>query len=491
MKTYLHSYLFVTRLVTQCRQPYKDQPSYITLFGNKIALVFLLVMFCSIGKAQNWELFPLNQLSYFSFNSDSQVSFLTCDSTINNTNQKYYYFNTKKAKCKDVNLRVNTNTLGYVSAFSDSAVFYFKRDVSYPIFFNDTSTHYFQVAPAIPKSSSRFIGVAIDTLFGDPDSIRIFEISVDGYIGHVIWSKRLGIIAFVNPAIDPGTIMSPFSSTLIGFESNGQKFGYKPQKSSLYFPYQSGDILFWESITANYMNSPATYSMKYIRDSIISKFSINDSIGYLANRSVYEFGQTTTFLFKQMIPVQLVDQPADDASIGKRYYGSNYVYFIWLLSPLVRNFSLSDSTETRTFITGFNSIDIDSCSILSTLSPYVVALRTGLGLISVQSGTYITYQDELKAWRIGSNHYGSIEFPVGIREIEDNSTIVFPNPAHEKLHYRGINSFGYEIKNVVGQIATHGFATSDTIDISELPDGVYFITIFSDKVSRPVKFIKN
>ena len=491
MKTYLH--LLVTTLVQQFCRRYKSQPkhTYITLSGNKIALVFIMLMLCTIGKAQNWELFPLNQLNYFSFNSASQVSFIVCDSTIDSTNQKYYYFNTKKAKCKNVNLRVGTNTLGYVRAFSDSAVFYFKRNVSYPIFFNDTSIHYFQVAAAVPTSSSRFMGISVDTLFGYPDSIRRFEISVDGYTGQVLWSKRLGIIAFVNPAIDPGTIMSPFSYALIGFELNGQNFGYKPQKSSLYFPYQGGDILFWESITSNFTGNPATYSKKYLRDSIISAFSINDSIGYLANRSVYEGGQTTTFLFKQMIPVQLVDQPADDANIERRYYGANYVYQIWLTTPLVRNYPFSDSIETRTFITGFESVDLNTCSISSTLSPLAVSLRTGLGLISIGSGTNITYSDALKAWRIGNNHYGSVEFPVGISEVENNSAIIFPNPAHKVLTCEGISNFGYEIKNTIGQMVLRGFANRHTIDISELPDGVYFITFVSDTISRPVKFIKN
>ncbi len=335
------------------------------------------------------------------------------------------------------------------------------------------------------------MGVSIDTLFGYPDSIKKFEIHVDGYTGEVLWSKKLGVIAFVNPAIDPGTIRSPFSYALIGFESNGQNFGYKPQKSSLYFPYQSGDILFWESITSNFTGNPATHSMKFLRDSIISTFSINDSIGYLANRIVYEEGQTTTFLFKQMIPVQLVDQPADDANIERRYYGANYMYQVWLTSPLVRNSPFSDSIETRTFITGFQSIDLTTCSISSILSPFAVSLRTGLGLISIESGTNITYSDQLRAWRIGNNHYGSVEFHVGISEIENNLAIIFPNPAHKILNCKGISNFGYEIKNTIGQTVLCGFADRHMIDVSELPNGVYFMTILSDAVSRPVKFIKN
>ncbi|MBP6303610.1 MAG: T9SS type A sorting domain-containing protein [Bacteroidia bacterium] len=462
------------------------------LLCNKISLAFLLGMFSSIGKAQNWELFPLNQLNYFSSYSDSRVTFLVSDSSISNTNQKISYFNlkSKASICPNVNLRENTNTLSHLVSFKDSAVFYFKN-ASYPIFFNDTTTHYFQASPRIPKSSSRFIEEAVDTILGFPDSIRKFELSIDGFTSQVIWSKRFGVTSFVNPSIDPGTVKSPFTYTLIGLELNGQNVGYKPQKSNLYFPYQNGDILFWKSTISNFMNSPTTYSTKYIRDSILVTFKMQDSIGYLSNRSVYELGQTTTYLFKQMIPVQFVEQPADDACIGRRYIGSNYTNSIWIVSPLVRNTSLNDTIETREFITGFNSIDLNTCITSSTLSPYAVTLRSDIGLSRISGGTYISYKDELISWRIGNNHYGSVEFPVGVDEINYNSITLFPNPAHETLRFKGMDNFSYDIKNTVGKTVASGFAEYDNINISVLPNGVYFINIISDKTYRPIKFIKN
>lgn len=85
---------------------------------------------------------------------------------------------------------------------------------------------------------------------------------------------------------------------------------------------------------------------------------------------------------------------------------------------------------------------------------------------------------------------------VGIQEIfKENKILVYPNPAHSVLNFSFDKEFEGELeirlKNVLGEelmVKKNKYSENETIDISELPAGIYFIE-FETKQYRTVKKI--
>lgn len=68
---------------------------------------------------------------------------------------------------------------------------------------------------------------------------------------------------------------------------------------------------------------------------------------------------------------------------------------------------------------------------------------------------------------------------------------LYPNPAKNNLHITmfGAESQSYEIYNSLGQIVLKG-AYSETIDISNLKQGLYIYKIFIGEKSKTKRFVK-
>lgn len=68
---------------------------------------------------------------------------------------------------------------------------------------------------------------------------------------------------------------------------------------------------------------------------------------------------------------------------------------------------------------------------------------------------------------------------------------IFPNPANDKVEVNGIDNATIEIMNMQGQLVkTLNTLSKSTIDISQLPNGVYMMRIISDNGIVVKKFIK-
>ena len=71
---------------------------------------------------------------------------------------------------------------------------------------------------------------------------------------------------------------------------------------------------------------------------------------------------------------------------------------------------------------------------------------------------------------------------------------IYPNPVTDELQINGINGYqiwNYSISNLLGQEIMKGKLTSNVISLSNLPKGMYILTLrYQDKII-PMKFIKN
>jgi arabinogalactan endo-1,4-beta-galactosidase len=76
------------------------------------------------------------------------------------------------------------------------------------------------------------------------------------------------------------------------------------------------------------------------------------------------------------------------------------------------------------------------------------------------------------------------------RSANDN-ILIFPNPANDKIKIIGIQQdVAIKITDVLGRTVKNTFSKNNSIDISNLPDGTYTISLFVDNKVTLKKFIK-
>lgn len=84
---------------------------------------------------------------------------------------------------------------------------------------------------------------------------------------------------------------------------------------------------------------------------------------------------------------------------------------------------------------------------------------------------------------------------VGVSEFKNERSVeVHPNPTSSILNIKSNNqqlqNAGIEIKNTLGQVVYVGMY-SHQIDVSNLPQGIYFITINKNESKQTIKFVKD
>ena len=103
-------------------------------------------------------------------------------------------------------------------------------------------------------------------------------------------------------------------------------------------------------------------------------------------------------------------------------------------------------------------------------------------------------------WRnFFSNVYGAAvrcicDLPVSINETKSSSNIIlYPNPSTNFIVVDGLKNDNFiEVINLQGQVVKNLNVsnTKTTLDVSELPKGIYFIRINSDEELYVTKFLK-
>ncbi len=122
-------------------------------------------------------------------------------------------------------------------------------------------------------------------------------------------------------------------------------------------------------------------------------------------------------------------------------------------------------------------------------------------------GSLVCYSDSLRG-NISFENWGGSVFPatdcqglissaekIADEALETNirtELLVYPNPSYNIIYvdYSGQLPLKYELYNSNGQLALKGSLSSQTIDVSDLANGIYFIRFYSDKKHFYSKFVK-
>ncbi|NND77424.1 MAG: T9SS type A sorting domain-containing protein [Flavobacteriales bacterium] len=136
---------------------------------------------------------------------------------------------------------------------------------------------------------------------------------------------------------------------------------------------------------------------------------------------------------------------------------------------------------------------LDESYAFDQMPPYVQEEQwAGIGTPNVLDETSIPARDRLLSVDIFSGVCGQIAS--GFFEHEQNTVLVFPNPANTNLNliYSGLDPLHYRITDTLGKNILQGQSTTDrsVVDISDLMPGFYMITILNENSASTLLFIK-
>lgn len=77
---------------------------------------------------------------------------------------------------------------------------------------------------------------------------------------------------------------------------------------------------------------------------------------------------------------------------------------------------------------------------------------------------------------------------IGLEEVAELSFDVYPNPATTELNIT-LNNFKYEVYNYAGVLVSKG-QSNGTIDVAQLPNGIYWLNVSNGNANETVKFVK-
>ncbi|MFN6946130.1 MAG: T9SS type A sorting domain-containing protein [Cytophagaceae bacterium] len=480
-------------------------------------LFFILTIFHSYeALSSNWDLFPLNQTSYYLNPEKNEVQIYLMDSVYWEDNIKVSLFYSKHNLPGDGFCQVN-----YFDFFPTR-----KKDFIHSLQQkNDSIYHYsdhtfspFYFIPTANPGDSWIINMGDQRLqftckekietsfFNISDSVKIFKIYLDDieltdHTFHL--SKSYGLLQFVpfNLLLD-GNPNNYLSYKLIGFEKDNINHGYKQPLFHDYFHLKPGDVLMWEKVFKNDFDITASDYSVYYKDSITNLQITQNEVTYVFNQTVYN--QFTSNNIRYHVGLTKSYQKSDYDFLEKftswPVIKSNIEHFNEIYFKESGSLGIKYDLEIEDTITYFTIEDnlkyynTSHCQI-EQIPDYTEkqVFNTVFGLVEVVEYSVSLTHLKLIGSRIDGIERGTLtnlslkkEFPLSIR--------IFPNPTTNILNLAVSNQeeVEYEILSYTGKLTKKGILKGNyQINISELTSGFYIIHLISGTQTRWEKFEKH
>jgi len=487
---------------------------YVFLYVCLMKQFFFLSIFffsTSLLAQQNWDLFPLNQETWFS-QSDSIRKYYN-DSIINTENESIHLFGVNYlysvfGQCTDEivpefweNEGLNY-TLAVDTLFSNDD-FYFSK-VS-----GDTLKFHHLALPGdswdIPTVTNDTFRLTCSTLiesdlFGFSDSLKTFDIQFiqnGNELAHplngqqYILSKQSGFTQFIS---FQDLYFASETSTLQliqGMIKEEIPYGYTSTFED-YFHYEIGDVLKWHSYDRSSPETEFNVTEEWFIDTITGMNFINNQLRLNVNRTIYtevsengilvdnytEVGTTAIFSISQIFMDSLLNAPAQHP-----------VAIFQNLRYLSKPAKIEDLGIVRTadFISPkmFSLLD---CSTDPTDSPpgkFVINTTLGITNNLLERGEEGNYFLEILGYKSADFMWGELnDLPI-ISSIENFAESggyeVYPNPANNLIHIsfpQDVNNVDFSVYNLQGKLIMQKEITlGENISVTHLPEGLYLLNL--------------
>jgi len=484
--------------------------------------------------AQNWALFPPDQGGYYtnpakyrSYENYETIQYWSVDSIKNGMNEDVWYFNSKflpetYQKCfagtgdyyRELNpfdsLLYRNDTIFYKIKI-ESDPFYFlpnalegeswivyserKKDSIKITYEKKEFAEFLNLSDSVKQYSFELIGIHADSTNIDEQSMRL--------------SKHYGLIEY----IDFNRLFNPYYSIqqyetirLASIENDTLQTGYQLPSFKTFLPYSEGDVLVWQEDRGHFLES--RIFDKYHLDSLIKVVENEDSLYYIYNRTSFNYqneisGQQSdlvqSFVFADF--ENIVGAKPNLWGVGKGtipYYSEEYSAQKLHLWNSVNHLISEDEDTVIIAWSDYsdNIMDTTLCQTESTGVFYSCILENQRGLVSRSQNYFYNsfWEFNLIGSKINGVEVGTLDVIVGIEEQKVNETIqLYPNPANNYINLMAnetLPNASYSIVDIDGRIRNEGTMAQQTINITHLSPGIYFLNVISGQKAFTVKFVK-
>ncbi len=484
---------------------------------KRLCLFYLFFQF-ALPAYSDWELFPLNQKSYYQFTElywlEESINFIAFDTIIYRSdyqaayqNRKYSGNGVEQCYSEITNPNYPLQGTGWMS-----------REIDSLIFVGDT-VRYSQEIYFLPRiaigdswrtSGSLYNGftdieftctsITLQSFLGITDSVKEFTLSTyngtslvtSSLTGYVIkLSKNHGLIEYLDFFYLKGNDAE--SHRLVGFRDSTGIFGFQAPVYLDFFPYKPGDIMNWHHYAQN--GSPSLYTNVYYRDSIIGVSITTDSLKFSYVRQAFDSisgiysVHTSEVKYSVKYFKSLVECPPHWISINPASYSSSCT--ITYSDNYVIN---TDSSISYYRVYDGTRIDTIDCSLSNSpnsLSHIIYNTRFGI-TESCNDAFYYNCAKLIGSYMHGVLH-GDTNFVTGIENVlSENQIKVYPNPAQESFFLEVNNPVGtYTLFSAQGQVCKKAKVSQlkTEISIEDLSKGIYFLKYINENNSQSVKRI--
>lgn len=473
-----------------------------------IEILGLIICITQIGYSQNWELFPLNQKSFFKISFNNQPDIIEefyIDSVQNINNSIKAYFYTSYTKVSNCNL---FNIFPFNSSYYRPDLIETRNDTSFCKCGTSNNSNFIFMNKAnqsqswnisVPNYNIICDSIRTAIIFGITDSVKYFSIqspSPNPYLANkkLVLSKNFGLIEFVpfcqimysNP-YDMGI------AKIIGFEKNNQVNGFTQPKFHDYFHLSVGDILFWkyENNNDNLQDPDLSYIYK---DSLTTIITTTDSIIYNVNRINDYYGVTqATYKFYKNKYDGFINLPTNWTTFDSEI-PFDYMSFSNPLAWRSDDLNYTNNVTTKNFYFDGTILDTFNCSENHFYDlGYSFSLNTKVGL-----SEYCTYNfGSTCNTVIGSIINGQLEGETYIRLIsssQNQNVVLIENPVNKflRLNFENNGNISYKISTMQGFQVKNGLLhkNESSINIENLKTGLYILQLIKNNERINIKFAK-
>jgi len=478
-------------------------------------LFFLFCFFLSISlpAQQNWDLFPLQQETWFS-QGDSILQYYN-DSIISTENEQLHLFGVNYlyevfGECTDeivpefwMNENLDFN-LKVDSLYSNDN-FYFSV-------INDDTLKFQHLAsigetwdiPTVDNDTFRLTCSSIveTDVFGFTDSLKIFDIQFiqDGNDAMHLFNEQQFLLTkqsgFTQFFLFQDLYFASEMDTphiLQGMKKGANNYGYTSTFED-FFHYEIGDILKWHTYDRSSPDAEFELTEEWFIDTITDINFVNNQLRLNVNRTIYteisesgnllnsftNVGTTAIFSISQIFMDSLLSAPAQHPVA----IFQNLRY--WSRSAKIDDLGI---TRTADFINPqiFSLVDCTSEDATSLSGKFVI--NTSLGLTNnlldrEEEGNYFF---EILGYQSGDFMWGELdELPI-VSSVEENVESVFyvyPNPTSELIHIgfpQDVDKLRIAVYNLQGKLMMQDEVERDrAVSVKNLTEGFYLIEIKSE-----------
>lgn len=498
----------------------------------RTSLLLLLALGSSATHAQDWELFPLGQRSFFP-GTAATVDMYIMDSIRTETDHETLFFNSRPQlggaeHCTEAVLGSdqwiylydqNPFPLDTLQRRGDT-VFYFHQGSTAPFFFlpkagtgeswTVVSTH---SANTYQEITITCVSIAEESFWGVTDSVKTFSLSANGSspgqlpISNFIMrlSRTYGFLEFVpfrQFLVHPPSV-SFTSRTCMGIDRSGASLGFNLPGLLEHFVLAPGDLRLWRQQFHPIMQPTVT---KYLLDSITEASITSDTVRLTYLRWVEQPGIGITG------PTQKVEMYTNAGSSAILACPKDWVAAgsdgIWNTIDWTGVWVKQDITTTIDGLTGDTvvsthlysaayAVDTVTCAFMAPTDLGLSrTLRTGIGVTEICEGSSQQNQMDcttLIGYRVGGLVSGPISLGIHDADLGREAPTLFPNPVLDHLTIQGLPNgqrSSYAVFDALGSIVDQGTLTTDRLRVETLPAGSYVLWINSGDETHHARFVR-